>query len=428
MNDRKRIAVVGGGVAGIVAAHLLEKIADVTIFEAANYLGGHTNTVTLHDGPDRGVAVDTGFIVLNDKNYPLFHRFLEALDVEWRWSDMSFAFYSERTGLQYAGTTLNGLFADRANVLRPSFYRFLAEIARFCSVAGKRLQNGSLEGLTLQDFIEQEHLREDMVKGYLLPMGAAIWSAPFDQILQFPARSLFSFFDNHGLLGLRDRPRWQTVVGGSSSYVKRFIEKFKGTIRLSTPIASIHRRENGVEITELPSRTSEGQAAHSFDAVIIATHADQALRMLGDPSDDERACLSPWRYEKNHTVLHRDIRMLPPQRRAWASWNYVEYREDAPTAAVPVTYHMNRLQGLRCSHDYCVTLNGGHRINKSLIIKEFSYEHPVYDQAAVGSQRGLPALNGVRSTYFCGSYFGHGFHEDAVRSAVQVGRLFGVEL
>lgn len=423
MTQRKKVAVVGGGVAGIVSSYLLEKCADVTLFEAAQYLGGHTNTVTLLDGPDRGVAIDTGFIVLNDKNYPLFHRFLAALDVPWRWSDMSFAYYSERTGFRYAGTTLNGLFADRVNLVRPGFYRFLNGIVRFCSVASRRLKEGSLAGVTLREFIAQEEIRTETVDGYLLPMGAAIWSAPHDRIMDFPAESLFAFFDNHGLLGLRDRPRWQTVVGGSSRYVDRFRERFGGTIRLATPIAAITRTPDGIEIIAGPE-----QSRLRFDAVVVATHADQALRLLHDPSDDERRLLGAWRYERNHTVLHRDTAVLAPERRAWASWNYVEYRDIDRTSPVPVTYHMNRLQGLRCSHDYCVTLNGRDRINSALIIKEFTYEHPTYDGKAVETQGYLPGLNGQRSTFFCGSYFGHGFHEDAVRSAVEVGRLFGVEL
>lgn len=412
------VAVIGGGVAGVVASYLISKVANVTIFEANDYLGGHTNTIVV-EGPDAGLAVDTGFIVLNDKNYPLFHRFLGEIGVPVRWSDMSFGFHSEVTGFEYAGTTLNGLFCDRRNVIRPAFYRFLGGIVRCAKRARSRLEDGSLGELTLDQFLLEERVESQVIESYLLPMGAAIWSAPSAKIREFPAQSFFRFFLNHGLLGLRDRPRWQTVVGGSFRYVRRFRELFPGRIELSSPIAGIKRGTDGVVVRRRDGRTE------SFDRVVIATHADQALRLLDDPSPDETRLLGAWCYEKNRTVLHTDISLLPPSRRAWASWNFREAPADVGESPVLVTYHMNRLQGIRASLDYCVTLNAGERIKRAAVIKEIDYEHPQFDLAALRAQPELPRLNGSRSTYYCGSYFGYGFHEDAVRSAVQVAEGFG---
>lgn len=426
MSARERIAVVGGGVSGIVASHLLQRCADVTLFERNRYLGGHTNTVVLERGPDAGLGVDTGFIVLNNKTYPLFHRFLAELGVPVRWSDMSFSYYSEVSKEQYAGTTVNGLFADRRNILRPRFYRFLSEIARVCRRAGQALAQGEFRERTLGAYLRDERFSEDVISWYLLPMGAAIWSASREDIEGFPAESFFRFFSNHGLLSLLNRPRWQTVVGGSHSYVKKFKECFGGTIVLDAGVERIERIEPGIGGGVTIFR--RGCEPERFDRVVVAAHADEALQLLGDPSPDEHRLLGAWRYQLNRTVLHTDTAVLPPLRRAWASWNYTQEVGLNGDMPVSVSYHMNTLQGLKTSADYCVTLNRIGPIREEKIIAEFEYMHPTFDQRAMATQAELPTLNGARSTYFCGSYFGYGFHEDAVRAASGVAEHFGVRL
>lgn len=419
---RRRIAVVGGGVAGIVSAWLLSKRHEVTLFEANNYVGGHTNSVEIPSGPDAGTRVDTGFIVMNDRTYPNMHLFLRRMGVRWRYSDMSFGFHCEQTGFQYAGTDLRGLFAQRVNALNPGYYRFLAEIVRFGRVGKRDLDEGALEGLTMEDFLRENKFSRRVARDYVLPMGAAIWSTPAGKMRRFPAETMIRFFDHHGLLDLRDRPRWQTVVGGSQSYVRAFLAKFSGTVRTSTPIESIRRTDGGAEV--IP----RGGAAEAFDGVVVSAHADQALRLLADPSEEERRLLGAWRYEHNRTVLHTDVSVMPPLRDAWASWNYTRERGGDERAHMSMTYDMNRLMGLRTRRRYLVTLNRAGDFARGSVIREFDYAHPLYDRAALDAQRALPSLQGVRNTWFAGSYFGYGFHEDAVRSAVDVGRRFGVEL
>lgn len=417
-----KIAVVGGGVAGIVSSYLLSQQHEVTIFEAGEYLGGHTNSRVIESGPDAGTAVDTGFIVLNTKNYPTLHKFLKRIDVPVRFADMSFAYYCEATGFQYAGTTLNGLFAQRSNIVSGQFYKFLWELKRFCMDSAASLERGELGAMRLADLVERGRYSQFFVDSYLLPMGAAIWSAPLSEILEFPAQTFVQFFKNHGLLGLRDRPRWQTIVGGSSSYVKKFQENFPGTIKLRSPVASVQRSDTQVTIV-----TADGEKFGDFDAVVMAAHADQTLRMLETPTAEEQRLLGAWGYENNYTVLHTDTRLLPSLKRAWASWNYTRFKSADAASPVAVTYHMNRLQGLRSKTDYCVTLNC-REISDKNIVYATTYTHPTFNSAAVATQPELPKLQGVQRTYFCGSYFGYGFHEDAAKSGVEVARKFSIDL
>ena len=419
-----RIAVVGGGVAGIVSSYLLQQEHDVVIFEKNDYLGGHTNTKVVPDGPDEGTAVDTGFIVLNSKNYPLLHEFFARLGVPVRKSDMSFSYYSEGDNIQYAGTTLNGLFAKRSNLLPSRFWWFLVELAGFCRNAradiGSEKSANRLAGLTLGEYIRERNISAYLRDHYLLPMGAAIWSASLDEILSFPARSFLQFFENHGLLRLKDRPQWQTVIGGSSSYVERFRESFEGAVWLNRGVSAVQRNEDGVEIVDLDGYSEK------FDHVVMACHADQALALLEEPSAQEKKLLGAWSYQRNHTVLHTDTKLLPPLRRAWASWNYLRLRHCSPETPVAVTYHMNTLQGLKTAKEYCVSLNGGGLICDSHVLYQTTYQHPVFSQEAVATQQKLSTLNGMQRTHFCGSYFGYGFHEDAVRSAVAVAESMGI--
>jgi predicted NAD/FAD-binding protein len=413
------VAVVGGGVAGIVAAHELAKLGhDVTLFEKNAYVGGHTSTVVLEGGPDAGTAVDTGFIVCNDRTYPNFHRFLADLGVSWRWSDMSFGYHDQNTGLQYAGTTLSGLFAQRANLASPSFYAFLTEVVRFGWRAERDLERGAASGMTLGAYLSEAGGSRALRDHYVAPIGAAVWSAGLDEMLDFPAETFLRFFKNHGLLSLTDRARWQTVVGGSHSYVKAFLARFPGTVIRGAAVESIRRGTEGVVIR------AAGRDPMLFDRVVIAAHADEALALLADPSPDEERLLGAWSYSRNRTILHTDETFLPPNRRAEASWNYRRERGEPGSAGVSVTYDMNRLQGLTTLRRYLVTLNPRHEPASGSVVREFMYAHPSYTFSSIRSQPGLKSLNGVRSTWFCGSYFGYGFHEDAVVSAFDAVRHF----
>lgn len=419
--NRLKIAVVGGGVAGIVSSYLLQRKHDVTIIEKNDYLGGHTNTVTVNISDKKSLRVDTGFIVLNDKNYPNFHRFLRDLGVGVRWSDMSFAHYSDIDGFCYAGTSLDGLFADRRNCFRPTFYKFIYDILSFCRRANKDLLANELHGLRLGEYLTRLNIHSNFYTHYIQPMIAAIWSCSDKDALDFPAEMLVRFFKNHGLLSLKDRPRWQTVIGGSKSYVEAFEKSFKGNIWLKDGVTSIRRELNGIKLFQ------ESGAEHSFDKVVIAAHADHALSILSEPSALEVGCLSPWNYNINRTVLHIDSSVLPENQRAWASWNYRSYGSKEEPEFL-VTYNMNKLQGLNGNDIYCVTLNPRDYINQNKVIRSFDYEHPQYSLESIKAQSKLKALNGIQHTYFCGSYFGHGFHEDAVSSAVEVAKLFDIHL
>ncbi|SDM01060.1 Predicted NAD/FAD-binding protein [Geoalkalibacter ferrihydriticus] len=418
----QKIAVIGGGVAGIVTAYLLQKQHRVSLFEQNDYLGGHTNTIEITEGPDAGMAVDTGFIVLNDATYPLFQTFLARLEVATRKAEMSFGFQCLQTGLVYAGNNLNGLFAQRSNLVSPSFFRFLLEIARFGRTANADLAAGRVPELTLGDYLRQGRFSPFMIDNYLLPMAAAIWSTPALRVADFPAAAFLRFFSNHGLLSFRNRPQWRTVVGGSFAYVKAFQQTFSGQIHLKAGVEKVFRDREGVRL-----QFADG-SAQRFDQVVIASHADQALRMLGDPSAEEWRLLSAWSYQRNHTVLHSDASLLPKQKAAWSAWNFTREAPGAQDQPVFVSYCMNLLQGLQAHQDYCVTLNRRQPLRPETVIAEFDYEHPQYSFAALSTQAQLPNLNGRRRSWFCGSYFGYGFHEDAVRSAVAVAADFGAGL
>ena len=412
MQHGSKIAVIGGGVAGIVAAHLLQNDHQVTLFEQHDYLGGHTHPVTIEEGPDAGTGVDTGFIVFNEATYPLFIAFLDQLGVASRATEMSFGFHCRETGFTYAGNNLNGVFSQRANLVSPRFWRFLLEIGRFCRQAEADLAGDADLG-TLADYLARHRFQPFMADHYLAPMAAAIWSTPAGRVTAFPARSFLRFFKNHGLLDLRHRPRWRTVSGGSHSYVRAFRDRFRGAIRLDSPVQQVRRADDGVELA------FADRSAERFDAVVVAAHADQALRLLADPSADESRLLGAWRYELNTTVLHTDTSVLPPAERAWACWNFRRERGDQGERPVYVTYSMNLLQGLATRRHYLVTLNRPGGYDEGQVLARMDYHHPLYTDASMATQAALPSLNGVRRTWFCGSYFGYGFHEDAVRSAHQ---------
>jgi predicted NAD/FAD-binding protein len=415
-----RIAVVGGGVAGITAAHLLQRGHRVTLFEKNGHVGGHTHTLTISDGPDAGTPVDTGFIVFNDRTYPILNRFFRALGVARRESDMSFGYFHEESGFQYSSRSLNSLFAQRRNLLSPGFLSMLVEVLLFNRLVLHRLNKGLLEGLTLGEFLRRFRFSDRLRKQYLFPMVAAIWSAPDLEVNRFPMLSFARFFNNHGLLSVLRHPQWYYVAGGSQTYVKAFLDRFQGSVHTRAGIVSIQRSDRGVVL-----RAEDG-SSQPFDRVVIATHADEAYRLLADPSDEERRLLGAWRYSTNQTYLHTDLAWMPPDPNAWASWNIIRGTRPGSDAPVTLTYHMNRLQGLKTRRQYLVTLNPFKPIAEERIIAHMAYTHPVFSFDSIGTQPELPGLNGVRNRFFCGSYFGYGFHEDAARSGVQAAAALGV--
>jgi predicted NAD/FAD-binding protein len=411
-----RIAVIGTGISGLVSAYLLADTHDLTLFEANDYVGGHSNTVTV-DRPAGAVAIDTGFIAYNERNYPLFTRLLGELGVSTQETTMSFSVRDDRASIEYNGESMASLLAQRRNLFRPSFWGMIRDILRFNREAAKILDTPGA-GPTLSEFLAEQRFGRAFSERYLVPMAAAIWSAPPRQIGAFPAKYFVRFFQNHGLLTVAQQPRWRTIVGGSRRYVERLTQKFRHRIRLSTPVRSIRRQNDRVVLSV------EGAPEQEFDQVIIAVHADQALRMLADPSEDERRILSCFRYQPNDTVLHSQSSVLPRRKVAWASWNYWIPRE--PTSACTVTYYMNKLHSLvNVPETYCVTLNPNGRLTEDQVIRRFLYEHPVYTKEAFDAQGDWGVVNGVRQTYFCGAYWGYGFHEDGVRSGVAVAERLG---
>jgi len=416
--SRPRLAVVGGGVAGIVAAWKLSDRAEVTLFENDARLGGHTHTVEIPDGPDAGTGVDTGFIVLNDATYPHLHAFLSELGVPVRYADMSFGYHDEGTGFQYSGRGLRGLLADPSNILRPDLWRMVADFRRFNREASRELDSAAGAGdATLGRFLAGGGYSRAFVDHYLLPMGAAIWSAGCEEMLEIPLEFFLRFFRNHGLLRSAHRPRWQTVVGGSHAYVKRFRDRFSGTVVESAQVFGVTREEDGISI-------HRGNAAvQRFDGVVLAVHADLVPALLHDADHRERRLFGHWRYQENRAVLHHDASVLPDKEMARASWNFTRERELGRRSPVSVTYDMVRLQGLSTRRRWLVSLNRENRIDPSKVVKEMVYHHPVFTRESIAALDAIRVLNGSRRTWFTGSYFGFGFHEDAVRASVEMAAL-----
>ncbi|MXY22945.1 MAG: NAD(P)-binding protein [Acidobacteria bacterium] len=412
-----RVAVIGTGIAGLVSAHLLASRHDVTVFEAGDRIGGHTVTTEVLD-PEGPLAVDAGFIVYNEPNYPNFVRLIADLGVETRATSMSFSVTSERPGIEYAGTSLNALFAQRGNLLRPRYYRFLGDILRFNRAARLALAEGSAGTLgTLAEFLAVNRLSGRLAEQYVIPLTAAIWSTDPRQILDTPAEFVLRFLDNHRLLHIGGRPTWRVIRGGSQRYVDRLIRPFRDRIRTRTPVRQLRRSPGGVEVTT-------GESREVFDEVVVATHSDQALAMLAQPTELEWAVLDAIRYQPNHAILHTDVSVLPRQRRAWASWNYRTPRD--PGRPVAVTYNMTRLQRLPTQTTYCVSLNLEDAIDESRVIARFDFEHPLFTRAAVAAQARHAEVSGADRIHYCGAYWGNGFHEDGVVSALAVARRLGV--
>jgi predicted NAD/FAD-binding protein len=413
-----RIAIIGSGISGLYAASQLAGVHEVTVFEANDYPGGHTNTVDV-EWQGRHYAVDTGFIVFNDWTYPNFMAMLRRLDVAWQPSNMSFSLRCERTGLEYNGTSLNALFAQRRNLLRPSFLRMIADILRF-NKSSKALLTAADDSLTLSEYLTANGYSRGFIEHYILPMGRAIWSAEADAMLSFPARFFVDFFERHGFLNIDNRPQWQAVRGGSREYVRALLATSDFSVRTATPIASVRRYPDRVLL-----RTKRGDVEH-FDAVFMACHSDQALALLDDASALERDVLSAFPYAANEAVLHTDTRLLPRRPLARAAWNY--HMLANPQQPVALTYDMNILQTLDAPVRFLVTLNHADAIDERSILRTIQYHHPVYLPAGVAAQRCHRQVNGAARTYYCGAYWRYGFHEDGVVSAIRALEHFAADL
>ena len=410
-----KIAIIGSGISGLVCAHLLHRRHEITLFEANDYVGGHTHTVTVVR-PGGPLAVDTGFIVFNARTYPNFIGLMEELGVASQPTSMGFSVHCDRCGLEYSGGSLGTLFAQKRNLLRPSHYRLLSDILRFNRESVRELQHSGDE-LTLGEFLREHRYSRGFAEHYLLPMGAAIWSCPMATFEQFPLCFVVEFYRNHGLLQIKDRPTWRVIRGGSKSYVDKLTRPFLDRIRLSSPVHEIRRTDDGVEVCTL-DRTER------FDDVILACHSDQALRMLSCPTPTEQAVLTEFPYGRNLAVLHTDETVLPQLRSTWSSWNYriPSGSEVRPT----VTYDMNILQHLQTPETYCVTLNDPGTIDPRRVVGVYEYSHPVFTTKRAAAQARHAELIRQSRTSFCGAYWGNGFHEDGVNSALAVCRAFGV--
>jgi predicted NAD/FAD-binding protein len=412
-----KIAIVGAGISGLATAHLLHREHEITVFEAGALAGGHANTVRV-DTEDATHHVDTGFIVFNDRNYPNFERLLGSLGVAAQPSDMSFG-VSDGGDFEYNGSSPNGLFAKRAHLVTPWFHRMIADLVRFNRNARTLLAAGG-EGPSLGHWLDEGGYSKAFVEKLIVPQASAVWSADPRQMWTFPARFLVDFFANHGMLGFAKRPQWQTVTGGSRSYVEAVTRPWRDRLRVDTPITAITRHEDHVLVTP------RGGEAERFDEVVLATHSDQALSMLADATDREHEILGAIPYQPNEAVLHTDRRMLPRRRRAWASWNYHLLPE--PSGMTTVTYHMNRLQALEADREFCVTLNRSEAIDPSKILRTIPYSHPVFTSDGARAQARHDEISGRNRTHYAGAYWRWGFHEDGVVSAVRVAKHFGASL
>jgi predicted NAD/FAD-binding protein len=405
------IAIIGTGISGLTAARHLHRAHDITMFEANDHIGGHTNTVDVEVQGQRH-SVDTGFIVFNDWTYPNFIGLLEQLGVASQPTLMSFSVRCERTGLEYNGQDLNTLFAQRFNLFRPSFHRMLRDILRFNREAPTLLDGDHT--ISLNDYLREQGYSREFIEHYVIPMAAAIWSAEPELMGEMPARFFVQFFKNHGLLSVGNRPQWRVVRGGSRNYVGPLIEPFRDRIQMNRPVEWIRRLPTHVQI-----KPKHGAVEH-FDEVVIATHSDQALRLLADPTTREREILDAIPYQENEAVLHTDTRLLPRRKLAWAAWNY--HLPVQPQTRVAVTYNMNILQNLDAPVTFCLTLNRSEIIDPARILYRTTYHHPVFTDAGVRAQARRDEISGVNRTWYCGAYWSYGFHEDGVNSGLAVAR------
>ncbi|KAA9368911.1 NAD(P)/FAD-dependent oxidoreductase [Ochrobactrum quorumnocens] len=414
-SKRLKIAVIGSGISGLSAAWLLSQRHDVTVFEAANRVGGHSNTVEFASSAG-SVAVDTGFIVYNEVTYPNLTALFRTLEVPTVSSNMSFAVSVGNGAYEYSGGTGLGLFAQRSNLVSPRFWSMIRDLLRFYRNAPKDME--MMGSISLDDYLTRNGYGRAFREDHLYPMAAAIWSTPAMEVGRYPAASFVRFCCNHGLLDLRGRPIWRTVEGGSREYVKRITKPYADNIKLSTPIKTVRRSGNAVELVD------GNGVSYAFDDVVIATHADQALRMLADPSVEESHILGAFQYSRNEAVLHRDASLMPKRRAAWSSWNYLTNSATGPSQP-SITYWMNRLQPLGAAPDTFVTLNPCRALREDLVIRREIYEHPIFDMATDRAQKEIWSLQGRRRTWFCGAHFGSGFHEDGLQAGLAVAEDLG---
>jgi predicted NAD/FAD-binding protein len=410
-----QIAIIGSGISGMTAAYLLSEDHEVVVYEANNYIGGHTNTVDVSFN-GKQYAVDTGFIVFNEKTYPNFVKLMKRLGVGWQNSVMSFSVQCEKTGLVFSPSTLNSLFIQRKNILRPSFHRMLWDLMRFKRDSEALLKSDDY-GLTLADFLAGKGYSQAFVQHFIIPMGEAIWSADPVKFNEFPVRYFVQFFKNHGFLNIKDQPQWLTIKGRSRQYIRPITQPYADRIRLNCAVASVRRHPDHVEI-----QPQNGES-EKFDHVVIATHSDQALAMLDEPSDAEQKILETIPYQENQAVLHCDESLLPDKKAAWASWNYHIPEKDL--GRVAVTYDMNILQSIGAPEELCVSLNLTKSIDPDKVFRKMIYHHPVYNPDSLEARNNHSKINGVNRTYYAGAYWGYGFHEDGVTSALDVCKHFG---
>ncbi|NVK74989.1 MAG: FAD-dependent oxidoreductase [Oceanospirillaceae bacterium] len=413
-----KIAIIGSGISGLTSAYLLQQQHDVTVFESAERIGGHTATVQVEEGGNTR-AIDTGFIVFNDWTYPNFIRLMDELGVTSKATEMSFSVSCQRTGLEYGGNNLNTLFAQRRNLLNFSFIGMLKDILRFNKEAIQDLEGGQLkEGVTLGEYLKEKGYGSRFASHYLIPMGSAIWSSTLDEMMDFPLVFFVRFFKNHGLLSVNDRPQWRVIEGGSSAYLPPLVAKFEDRIQLGADIAKVQRAENEVII-----HFGDG-STQTFDQVVFACHSDEALALLADPSAEEQAILGAIPYRNNDVVLHTDTRLLPKKQLAWSSWNY--HLGTDSTKPATLSYNMNILQHFSSDTTYVVTLNQTDMIAEDKIVGRFQYSHPTFTLEGIKAQDRWAEINGVNKTWFCGAYWRNGFHEDGCWSGVRVANGLGV--
>ena len=415
-----RIAVIGAGIAGLGAAYLLGRQHEIVLFEAQKRLGGHTHTHMVEQA-GKPYAVDTGFIVFNPGNYPLLTRLFNELGVASQATTMSFSVKNEVSGLEYNATNLNAMFCQRRNLVRPAFLRMVREILRFYREAPALLASAD-PGPTIGEYLNANGYGPLFISDHLLPMASALWSAPQAQVIDFPAKYLTQFMANHRMLNASERPEWRVVSGGSSRYLDKLVPAIRGEIRVETPVVKVRRSAEGVHVVTPSSE-------ETFDQVVFACHSDQALRLLDDATALERELLGAIRFQRNDTVLHTDASLLPRNPKAWAAWNVLRLRPDSANSTEPactVSYCMNLLQGLDSPKPFVVTLNASWRIDPTKILARMDYAHPVYTHAAVGAQQRWSEINGVNRTWYCGAWWGWGFHEDGLKSGVRVAEALGV--
>ncbi len=409
---RQNIAVIGSGISGLSATHFLQKEHSITLFEKNDKLGGHTNTYIIKSGPDEGVAIDTGFIVMNSKNYPVLTKLFEEINIETQVSNMSFSYYDVKSNLQYCGNGLSGMFSQKKNLFDIQFYRMIKDIIRFNQQATKDVNNDKIMDNSLGQYLENYKFSKKFIEHHIVPMGSAIWSTPCEKMMNFPVKNFINFFNNHGLLSFKERPIWKVVKGGSYNYINSMMSMWKDVkIKLNAKIFKIKRYEDKVEIIA-------NDKTYFFDQVIIATHANQVLSLITDPSLEEIKVFNEWQYSSSKTYLHSDSSIMPPLKKIWSSWNFQRY-ENMQTN---LTYYMNKLQKISSNINYFVSL--GLDTSPKNIIYETTYEHPIFTNQVIENRSIIQKINGNNRTWYTGSYLGNGFHEDGICASRNLVNIF----